>query len=150
LQCRMPVGFKNGTSGDCQIAVDAIKAATAGHIFLSVSKQGLAAIVESKGNSECHLILRGGSDGPNYSAEHCEAACQQLRKGGQQEQLIVDCSHGNSQKIHTNQPIVAAELARRISAGDKQVAGVMLESFLLSGRQDIVDDVGWQLPPRAA
>eukprot|EP01047_Picozoa_sp_COSAG01_P016297 COSAG01_NODE_832_length_13250_cov_23.422828_12_plen_341_part_00 len=147
----MPVGFKNGTSGDCQIAVDAIKAATAGHIFLSVSKQGLAAIVESKGNSDCHLILRGGSDGPNYSAEHCEAACQQLRKGGQPEQLIVDCSHGNSQKIHTNQPIVAAELARRISAGDQQVAGVMLESFLLSGRQDIVDDVGWQLlPPRAA
>lgn len=133
----MPVGFKNGTSGDCQIAVDAIRAASHPHSFLSVSKQGIAGIVETQGNEDCHVILRGGSDGPNYSAEHCAAACELLKKNSLTPTLIVDCSHGNSRKLHTNQPLVAADLAKRIAAGDQQVAGVMLESFLLCGNQKI-------------
>ena len=136
----MPVGFKNGTSGDCQIAVDAIGAASHQHSFLSVSKQGLAGIVETKGNPDCHLILRGGSGGPNYSAEDVGSACALLTKKQQRPSLIVDCSHGNSKKIHTNQPIVAAELARRIAEGDTQVAGVMLESFLKAGNQKIAPE----------
>jgi 3-deoxy-7-phosphoheptulonate synthase len=133
----MPVGFKNGTSGDCQIAVDAIRAASHPHSFLSVSKQGIAGIVETQGNEDCHIILRGGSDGPNYSAEHCAVACEVLKKNSLTPTLIVDCSHGNSRKLHTNQPLVAADLAKRIAAGDQQVAGVMLESFLLCGNQKI-------------
>ena len=133
----MPVGFKNGTSGDCQIAVDAIRAASHPHSFLSVSKQGIAGIVQTGGNEDCHLILRGGSDGPNYEEEHVAAACAVLTKGKQRPSLIVDCSHGNSRKIHTNQPIVAADVAKRVAAGDTKVAGIMLESFLCAGRQDI-------------
>ena len=133
----MPVGFKNGTSGDCQVAVDACRAAAGQHSFLSVSKQGVAGIVQTSGNEDCHLILRGGANGPNYKEEDVQAACAVLAKGKLHQSLIVDCSHGNSKKIHTNQPIVAADLAKRIAAGDKKVAGVMLESFLKPGRQDI-------------
>ncbi len=133
----MPVGFKNGTSGDCQIAVDACKAAAGQHSFLSVSKQGVAGIVQTTGNEDCHLILRGGAKGPNYKEEDVQAACAVLAKGKLRESLIVDCSHGNSRKIHTNQPIVAADIAERIAAGDHKVAGVMLESFLQPGNQAI-------------
>ena len=133
----MPVGFKNGTSGDCQVAVDACKAAAGEHSFLSVSKQGVAGIVETSGNSDCHIILRGGSNGPNYKEEDVQAACEVLAKGKLRQTLIVDCSHGNSKKLHTNQPIVADDIAKRTAAGDHKVAGVMLESFLKPGRQDI-------------
>jgi 3-deoxy-7-phosphoheptulonate synthase len=133
----MPVGFKNGTSGDCQVAVDACRAAAGAHSFLSVSKQGVGGIVQTGGNEDCHLILRGGSDGPNYSDEHVTAACATLAKGKLRQSLIVDCSHGNSKKIHTNQPIVAADVAARVAKGDTKMAGLMLESFLKPGRQDI-------------
>eukprot|EP01052_Picozoa_sp_SAG31_P045770 SAG31_NODE_8495_length_1441_cov_1.401639_1_plen_345_part_00 len=134
----MPVGFKNGTSGDCQVAIDAVQAAAHAHNFLSVSKQSVACIVQTAGNMDGHIILRGGSDGPNYSEEHVSAAVEQIKKGKQRPHLIVDCSHGNSRKKHENQPIVAADLASRIAAGDTKVAGVMLESFLVCGNQKIV------------
>ena len=133
----MPVGFKNGTSGDCQIAVDAIQASSNAHCFLSVSKQGMAGIVQTAGNSDCHLILRGGNGGPNYSEKDCTQSVDLLVKNKQRPYLIVDCSHANSQKKHTNQPIVAADIAGRLAAGDSKVAGVMLESFLLAGNQKI-------------
>ena len=133
----MPVGFKNGTSGDCQVAIDACNAAAGKHSFLSVSKQGIAGIVQTSGNEDCHLILRGGASGPNYKEGDVQAACEVLAKGKLRQSLIVDCSHGNSRKIHTNQPIVAADIAKRIAAGDKKVAGVMLESFLRAGNQKI-------------
>ena len=131
----MPVGFKNGTDGNVQIAIDAVTAAGHPHCFLSVTKQGLAAIVETKGNPDTHLILRGANGGPNYDAASVASACAGLRDAGQRPRLMVDCSHGNSGKDPHRQINVAAELARRRAAGDMAVLGVMLESHLVEGRQ---------------
>ena len=132
----MPVGFKNGTGGDVQIAVDAIRSAAHPHHFLSVTKQGLAAIVTTRGNQQCHLILRGGSSGPNYDKSHVDAAVGTLEKAGIQASVMIDCSHANSGKRHENQPSVAEVVAAQIAGRSKAITGVMLESFLVAGRQE--------------
>ena len=133
----MPVGFKNGTDGGMQIAVDAVRSAASPHSFLSVTKQGLAAIVQTNGNPHCHVILRGGKSGPNYSAQHVGEAVAKLEKSGLRPMLMVDCSHANSAKDHSRQPIVAADLAQQIAAGNRALFGIMIESFLTEGRQDV-------------
>ncbi|MGI9432976.1 MAG: 3-deoxy-7-phosphoheptulonate synthase, partial [Myxococcota bacterium] len=127
----MPVGFKNGTAGSVQLALDAIRSAAHPHHFLSVTKQGVAAIVSTRGNSDCHLILRGGSDGPNHTADAVESACEALRKAGLPERLVVDCSHANSGKDHTRQPASAELVGAQIAGGNRAICGVMLESFLV-------------------
>ncbi|NNE08787.1 MAG: 3-deoxy-7-phosphoheptulonate synthase [Gemmatimonadetes bacterium] len=133
----MPVGFKNGTAGSIGIAIDAIKAARNSHHFLSVTKQGLSAIVSTKGNDNCHLILRGGKDAPNCSADDIEAAIRMLEAAGDcLPRLMVDCSHGNSRKKYRRQIDVANSLAGQIAAGSPHIFGVMLESNLVEGRQD--------------
>jgi len=131
----MPVGFKNGTAGSISIAVDAIVSASNPHHFLSVTKQGISAIVETAGNSYCHLILRGSRSGPNYDRESVRAACEQLAAKNQRPLVMVDCSHGNSNKDYSRQPTVAANVAEQIAAGSDEVFGVMLESHLREGQQ---------------
>jgi 3-deoxy-7-phosphoheptulonate synthase len=133
----VPVGFKNGTDGNVQIALDAIRAAARPHHFLSVTKQGLSAIVETTGNDDCHVILRGSTEGPNHHAADIAAVCERLAAIGVPERLMVDASHGNSRKDYRRQPEVAAEIAAQIAAGSRAVAGVMLESNLVEGRQDL-------------
>ncbi len=132
----MPVGFKNGTDGGIQIAIDAIGSASHPHHFLSVTKQGLAAIVTTAGNRYCHVILRGSSQGPNYDAAAISTTIENLEQVGLNPRLMVDCSHGNSRKDHNAQPMVAQDLAEQISAGQSAIFGVMLESNLLAGRQN--------------
>jgi 3-deoxy-7-phosphoheptulonate synthase len=134
----MPVGFKNGTGGTVQIAVDAVRSAASPHHFLSVTKQGLAAIVATRGNPHCHIILRGGSSGPNYSEPSIASAADALKKAGLRPSLMVDCSHANSGKDPSTQPTVGSELARQVAAGSHAIFGVMIESFLVGGRQDAV------------
>jgi 3-deoxy-7-phosphoheptulonate synthase len=132
----MPVGFKNGTAGSVQIAVDAIRSAANPHHFLSVTKQGVAAIIQTEGNPDCHVILRGGSNGPNYGADAIEAVVATLEKSGLGGRLIVDCSHANSNKDHTVQPQVVGDVAGQIADGSRAIVGVMLESFLEDGNQN--------------
>ena len=134
LSC--PVGFKNGTDGGVKVAVDAIVAAAAPHAFMGMTKMGQAAIFETRGNPDCHVILRGGEQ-PNYGAEHVEAACAALRKAGLRGQVMIDVSHANSQKQHRRQIEVGAEIAARIEAGERRITGVMIESHLEEGRQDL-------------
>lgn len=131
----MPVGFKNGTDGNVRIAIDAIHAARHPHHFLSVTKQSVAAIVETGGNDFCHVILRGAGSKANYDAESVDAACRSLVEAGLPPRLMVDCSHGNSQKDHRRQAAVADDIARQMEAGREQVFGVMIESFLVEGNQ---------------
>ncbi|KAI8996754.1 3-deoxy-7-phosphoheptulonate synthase [Pilobolus umbonatus] len=141
LSC--PVGFKNGTDGGITVAMDAIQSASHGHHFLSVTKQGLSAIVETTGNDACHVILRGGKSGPNYDATHIQETANALRKHDLSPVVMVDCSHGNSSKDHRRQPIVADSIAEQLSnphvTGDN-IIGVMIESNLIEGRQDIPDN----------
>ena len=137
----MPIGFKNGTDGNIQIAVDAIGAATHPHHFLSVTKQSIAAIVTTAGNDACHLILRGSSEGPNFDAESIAIAAEGLRAKGLCERLMVDCSHGNSRKDHLRQPEVARDVSRQIAGGSHLVSGVMLESHLKEGKQNHHDNM---------
>ncbi|HKP56459.1 MAG TPA: 3-deoxy-7-phosphoheptulonate synthase [Polyangiales bacterium] len=132
----MPVGFKNGTGGSVQIAVDAVRSSAHPHRFLSVTKHGLAAIVATAGNPECHVILRGGTSGPNYSAQHVTEALAMLTKHELHPRVMVDCSHANSSKNHLRQPEALRHISEQIEAGSHAVFGVMLESFLLDGRQD--------------
>ncbi len=132
----MPVGFKNGTDGNVQIAVDAVRAASHPHSFLSVTKQGLAAIVSTRGNDACHIILRGGVRRPNYHAEDVFAAARLLQRAGLPPRLMIDCSHGNSGKDHARQPAVARDVAAQVADGSAHVFGLMLESHLVGGRQD--------------
>jgi 3-deoxy-7-phosphoheptulonate synthase len=132
----MAVGFKNGTKGNIDIALDAIRAARGSHQFLSVTKDGRCAIVKTRGNNTCHVILRGGSDGPNYSPEHLAAVSAALTKAGLVDSIMVDCSHGNSNKDHRNQPSVARALADQIAQGNHSITGVMIESHLVEGRQE--------------
>src|SRR4051812_38645669 len=134
----VPVGFKNGTDGNIQIAIDAIQAAGHPHHFLSVTKQGLSAIVATRGNPDCHLILRGGNSEPNYDAGAVARAVAVLEKAKVPERLMIDCSHGNSRKDPTRQPDVARDIAGQIRAGGRAIAGVMIESHLVGGRQDPV------------
>lgn len=131
----MPVGFKNGTGGNVQIAVDAVSSASHPHHFLSVTKQGLAAIVSTKGNQACHVILRGGKTGPNYAAEHVNSTLELLEKSGLKRGVMVDTSHANSEKNHDNQPKVAENLAAQIASGNRGLTGVMIESHLNPGNQ---------------
>jgi len=135
LSC--PVGFKNGTNGDVKIAVDAIKAASAPHHFLSVTKGGHSAIVHTAGNEDCHIILRGGKT-PNYGADSVEATCKELAGAGLAARLMIDCSHANSQRRHEQQQDVARDVAGQIAGGDGRIFGVMIESHLNPGRQDLV------------
>ncbi len=129
-----PIGFKNGTDGNIRIATDAIQAAARGHHFLSVHKNGQVAIVQTDGNPDCHVILRGGK-APNYDAASVEAACADLVKSGLSPSLMVDCSHANSSKQHARQMVVAEEVARQTAEGSRSVFGVMIESHLVEGAQ---------------
>ena len=135
LSC--PVGFKNGTDGGVKVASDAILAAQAPHAFMGMTKMGQAAVFETRGNTDCHVILRGGKQ-PNYSAADVAAACNLLKAAGLPEQVMVDVSHANSSKQHRRQIEVAADVAGQIAAGQAHIIGLMLESNLQEGRQDIV------------
>jgi 3-deoxy-7-phosphoheptulonate synthase len=134
LSC--PVGFKNGTDGNVKIAIDAIKAASQPHHFLSVTKGGHSAIVSTNGNEDCHIILRGGRT-PNYDAASVAAACTEMGKAGLAQKLMIDASHANSEKKHENQIPVVGEIAKQIAGGDSRIIGVMIESHLVGGRQDL-------------
>jgi 3-deoxy-7-phosphoheptulonate synthase len=135
LSC--PVGFKNGTDGNVKIAVDAIKAASQPHHFLSVTKGGHSAIVSTNGNEDCHIILRGGK-APNYDAASVDAAAKDIASHGLASRLMIDASHANSSKKPENQVPVCADIASQIAAGDTRIVGVMIESHLVAGRQDLV------------
>jgi len=135
LSC--PVGFKNGTDGNIRIAVDAIKAAQQPHHFLSVTKAGHSAIVSTRGNEDCHLILRGGTQ-PNYDAASVDAACTELARAGLAQRLMIDTSHANSRKEPKRQLDVCADIVQQLSRGEARITGVMVESHLVGGRQDLV------------
>ena len=135
LSC--PVGFKNGTDGNIKIAVEAIKAASQPHHFLSVTKGGHSAIVSTNGNEDCHIILRGGK-APNYDAASVEQACQQIAAQGLASRLMIDASHANSSKKAENQVPVCESIAEQIAGGDDRIVGVMVESHLVAGRQDLI------------
>src|SRR5689334_2365476 len=135
LSC--PVGFKNGTDGNIKIAVDAIRAAQAPHHFLSVTKGGHSAIVSTTGNEDCHVILRGGRQ-PNYDAANVDAAAKGLAEAGVPVRLMVDFSHGNSSKNPQKQLDVGHDVARQLTAGEERIFGVMMESHLKGGRQDLI------------
>ncbi len=135
LSC--PVGFKNGTDGNVKIAIDAIKAASQPHHFLSVTKGGQSAIVRTSGNEDCHVILRGGKT-PNYDTASVEAACMEVASGGIAARVMIDASHGNSSKRPENQIPVCADIGKQIASGDRRIVGVMIESYLVAGRQDLV------------
>jgi 3-deoxy-7-phosphoheptulonate synthase len=135
----MPVGFKNGTDGGVQIAIDAVRSAAHPHSFLGVTEQGLCAIVSTRGNPDCHVILRGGQTGPNYDALHVQKTVTALRDAGLPPRLMIDTSHGNSEKDHRRQPAVARDIAAQVRSGEAGIFGVMMESFLVEGRQDLGD-----------
>jgi 3-deoxy-7-phosphoheptulonate synthase len=136
LSC--PVGFKNGTGGNVQIAVDAIRSASQPHHFLSLTKAGHSAIFSTTGNRDCHLILRGGKD-TNYDPDSIGEAARRLESAGLLARIMVDCSHANSRKQHQNQLEVGHVLSEQIAAGDQRIAGIMIESHLVAGRQDVVE-----------
>ena len=133
----MPVGFKNGTGGSNQIAFDAIRASAGAHHFLSVTKQGIAAIVATSGNKACHIILRGSSQGTNYDADSIGQVTDQLKAVNLNPSVMVDCSHGNSLKDFRNQPAVAQSLCDQITDGNKSITSVMIESNLVAGAQKL-------------
>ena len=137
LSC--PVGFKNGTDGNMRIAVDAIRSANSPHHFLSVTKSGRTAVVSTMGNEDCHVILRGGKE-PNYDAASVDAACAEIARSGLAARLMVDFSHGNSRKQFKLQMEVCDSVAEQISGGEERIMGVMVESHLVEGRQDLSPD----------
>ncbi len=134
LSC--PVGFKNGTDGGIKVASDAVLAASASHAFMGMTKMGTAAIFETRGNADCHVILRGGK-APNYDAASVAAACEALRGSGLREQVMIDFSHANSSKKYERQIDVGQDVAAQIAGGDQRITGVMIESHLQPGRQDL-------------
>src|SRR3954470_9903274 len=134
LSC--PVGFKNGTDGNIRIALDAIRAAQAPHHFLAVTKQGRSAIATTAGNDDCHIILRGGK-APNFDAASIASVCTTIAGAGLRPQVMIDVSHGNSSKRPENQPGVVDDIARQIEGGERRIAGVMIESHLVAGRQEL-------------
>jgi len=136
LSC--PVGFKNGTDGNVKIAVDAVSAASQPHHFMAVTKEGHTAIAATTGNEDCHVILRGGKT-PNYDAASVDAACAAILKGGQPARVMVDASHANSLKLPENQPRVIEDIAAQLSVGEQRIVGVMVESHLVGGRQDLLE-----------
>lgn len=135
LSC--PVGFKNGTSGDVQISIDAVKSSAHPHHFLGHTKQGQVAIFATKGNSDCHIILRGGPSTVNYTAESIDQVCSQMREAGLLSRVMIDCSHANSNKNHKRQPVVTRNVGSQIAGGDRRIMGVMLESNLVEGAQKL-------------
>ena len=137
----MPVGFKNGTRGNVDIALDGMMSSLHPHHFLSVTKQGVAAIVSTKGNPHCHVILRGGKGGPNFSSEHVNEVSEALESRGRPGNVMIDCSHANSGKKHEKQPAVAADVGKQVADGSQRIFGFMLESFLEEGRQDHDDAI---------
>src|SRR5882672_782685 len=134
LSC--PVGFKNGTDGNVRIAADAVKSASHPHHFMAVTKGGRSAIAATSGNEDCHIILRGGQE-PNYDRASVDAACVELARTGVAPRIMVDASHANSRKKPENQPLVIADIAQQISDGEQRITGVMIESNLMAGRQDV-------------
>ena len=159
LSC--PVGFKNGTDGNVRIAAEAVKSASHPHHFMAVTKGGRSAIAATTGNDDCHVILRGGNK-PNYDADNVNAASAELVRSGVTPQIMIDTSHANSSKKFENQPLVAADIARQISGGEARITGVMMESNLVAGRQDVVPGkpltygqsitdgcIGWETTVRA-
>jgi 3-deoxy-7-phosphoheptulonate synthase len=136
----MPIGFKNGTAGSVKLAVDAVRAATARHVFPGIDVHGTPAILHTQGNPDCHVILRGGKGTPNYGAEHIESALELLRDAGLPERLVIDASHDNSGKDHTRQPGVLEEIGTQMAAGNGAIVGVMAESFLVGGNQSLDND----------
>ncbi|KAI7856783.1 3-deoxy-7-phosphoheptulonate synthase [Circinella umbellata] len=135
-----PIGFKNGTDGNLGIAIDGIRAAAVPHHFLGITRQGVTAITHSTGNPDTHIILRGGSNGPNYEKDYITEARTQLEKAKLPSSIMVDCSHGNSSKDHRNQPKVAKVLADQIAQGQDAITGIMLESHLFEGKQSVPAD----------
>jgi 3-deoxy-7-phosphoheptulonate synthase len=135
LSC--PVGFKNGTDGDVRIAAEAVQSASHPHHFMAVTKGGRSAIAATSGNEDCHIILRGGRT-PNYDAASVESAAAELARAGVGPRIMIDASHGNSGKKPENQPKVIADVARQLAAGERRILGVMIESHLVAGRQDVV------------
>ena len=133
----MPIGIKNGTDGDVQVAVDGVRAAAASHVFPGTDLDGRSALIHTVGNPDGHVILRGGATGPNYDAASVAEACLRLEKASLPQRVVVDASHGNSNKDHAKQVDVVTDIAERRSGGDRSVVGVMLESFLVAGRQDL-------------
>jgi 3-deoxy-7-phosphoheptulonate synthase len=133
----MPVGFKNGTDGGVQVAIDAVRAAAHPHTFLGVTEQGLTAIVATRGNPDCHVILRGGQTGPNYGAANVQKVAQAMRDTGLSPRIMIDTSHGNSEKDWRRQPLVARDIGEQVAQGDTSIQGVMMESFLVEGRQNV-------------
>jgi len=131
------VGFKNGTDGNIRIAVDAIKAAAARHHFFSITKSGHVAVFKTSGNEDCHVILRGGKT-PNYDAASIAAACAELASAGLAQRLMVDLSHANSSKQYLRQVDVGGDIAAQLAKGERRVVGVMVESHINAGRQDLV------------
>ncbi len=135
LSC--PVGFKNSTDGGFKIAIDAVQAASSPHVFMSLTKEGHSAIFSTKGNHDCHIILRGGKQ-PNYDAANVQHAAEQLEKYGMKPQVMVDCSHANSMKDYHRQVDVCDNVAAQLTDGENRIMGVMLESHLVEGRQDVI------------
>ncbi|GAA4706836.1 phospho-2-dehydro-3-deoxyheptonate aldolase [Phytohabitans rumicis] len=133
----MPIGMKNRPDGSISTAVDSIRAAAVPHVFPGIDMSGTPAILHTRGNADCHLVLRGGGDGPNYGAEDVAGALALLEKAGLPQRLVVDASHANSGKDHNRQPLVIEDVAAQRKAGQKGIVGVMLESFLVPGRQDL-------------
>jgi 3-deoxy-7-phosphoheptulonate synthase len=135
----MPVGFKNGTGGGVQMAIDAVRAAAYPHSFLGVNEQGQAAIVTTRGNPDCHVILRGGRSGSNYDAASVEKTLLALRRDESPPRLMIDTSHGNSDKDYRRQPAIAHDIAEQVAHGQTGIIGLLMESFLVEGRQELVD-----------
>jgi 3-deoxy-7-phosphoheptulonate synthase len=133
----MPIGFKNGTDGGIHIAIDAVRSAAHPHRFLGVTEQGLCAIVATRGNADCHVILRGGESGPNYGTSFVQKTASALRAAGATPRLMIDTSHGNSGKDYRRQPAVAHDIATQLGEGETAIFGVMMESFLVEGRQEL-------------
>ncbi|KAJ4500649.1 3-deoxy-7-phosphoheptulonate synthase [Lentinula lateritia] len=132
-----PIGFKNGTDGSVTVAIDAMHSASNPHAFMGVTEQGLASIVKTRGNQDVHVILRGGTKGPNFSSEYIKDAAKAISKKQQFASIMVDCSHGNSQKNHNNQPRVLQDVCDQLAAGERNITGVMIESNINDGRQDV-------------
>jgi 3-deoxy-7-phosphoheptulonate synthase len=133
----MPVGFKNGTDGSLDVAINAMHASAVPHSFLGIDSAGRVSVVRTSGNPHLHVVMRGGSNGPNYAEHAVRAAATRLAAAGLNPRVLVDCSHGNTQKDYTRQPLVAANVAEQIRAGHRGVLGVMLESHLVAGRQEL-------------
>ena len=137
----MPVGFKNGTDGGFEVAIHAVLSAQHPHHFLGINTEGLASIVATTGNPDCHLVLRGGKGGPNYGFDSLVKAAAEMKRQGLNERSMVDCSHGNSSKDYRNQPIVLAAIAEQLAKGSPHLMGVMIESHLVAGNQSVPNDL---------